>query len=246
MSFISIKMMNPIITSILISKIKNQQSTGFIKFGDGEYFCMNNTYPNGCNIDKDNFTSKKSECLKQAFNYLIQNFSNSIFLGKWHDNWDWAQFLDENLQNSPISWANYHTLLLDGEDMQNKLLLYKTIRNSNLNKIYIGNDNLQNVHSILNINHFVTVSERNWFDNDYDIVLSNVLKTMNSNVSNIVMTSAGMSSKILLADILKSHPNTIVLDFGSAFDYICTGRQSRTWEPPREYLLELLHHFVLN
>jgi hypothetical protein len=235
--------MNPNITSILISKIKNQQSIGFIKFGDGEYFCMNNTYPNGSNIDKDNFTEKKSIALKQAFEYLIHNFSSSVFLGKWHDDWDWNQFLDKN---HPISWADYHTLLLDGEDMKNKLLLYKTIRNSDLNKIYIGNHNLQNVHSILNINHYVVVSEQNWFDNDYDMVLSDVLKIMNSTAPNIVMTSAGMSSKILLVDVLKYHPNTIVLDFGSAFDYICTGRQSRTWEPPREYLLELLHHFVLS
>lgn len=229
----------------LIQKISAKQSIGFIKFGDGEYFCMDNTYPGGYNIDHDSFTSEKGQQLISAFNLFVESFSSTIYLGKWHDDkWDWEQFLEKKGQT--ISWANYHTLLLDGDDMYDKIQLYSVIKHSPLKKIYVGNRFLKRVQVIFNVDVFVQVAENNWFDNDFDHVLQQILNAMENenNNTHIVMTSAGMAAKILLAKILSIHPETIVLDFGSAFDFICTGRQSRTWEPPRNFMLQLLSEFI--
>jgi hypothetical protein len=238
-------MKNAIITKTLREKILSKQPTGFVKFGDGEFFCMAKTYPGGHNIDKDNFTDDKGEKLIHAFNSFLGMNSDSVYLGKWHeDTWDWDQFRRQI--DHVVPWANYHTLLLDGEDMQNKIDLYQAIKLSPLKKIYIGNSRLQRVNVILNVDVFVAVSERNWFDNEYKNVLETVLDHIESatNTPVIVMTSAGMAAKILLADVRSRFPDTIILDFGSAFDFICTGRQSRTWEPPYSYLITLLSPFI--
>lgn len=237
--------MNKNILSLLIQKITAGEPTGFIKFGDGEFFCMDNTYPGGHNVDHDSFTIEKGKQLISAFNTFVNSFSSIIYLGKWHeDHWNWDQFLQQK-QNT-ISWANYHTLLLDGDDMYDKIKLYTTIKNAPLTKIYIGNKYLKRVQVLFNVDKYIEVGERNWFDNDFDFILQQVLETMNNNTNSpcIVMTSAGMAAKILLAEILSKHPQTIVLDFGSAFDFICTGHQSRTWEPPRNFLLQLLSELI--
>lgn len=236
--------MNKNILPMLIQKITSGKPTGFIKFGDGEFFCMDNTYPGSHNIDYDSFTLEKGKQLVSAFNTFVNSFSSNIYLGKWHeDHWDWEQFLQE--KENTISWANYHTLLLDGDEMSEKIELYKTIKYTPLTKIYIGNKFLKRVQVILNVDKYIQVAERNWFDHDFDLILQQVLHEMNNIPSPcIIMTSAGMAAKILLAEILSKHPNTIVLDFGSAFDFICTGRQSRTWEPPRNFLLQLLSECI--
>lgn len=231
------------ILSILIQKISSEEPTGFIKFGDGEYFCMDNTHPGGSNIDRDNFTPEKGRRLIAAFNMFVKHFSFVIYLGKWHeDKWDWHHFLSDNTH---ISWADYHTLLLDGDAMQDKIELYTAIKKSSLKKIYIGNRYLKRVQVLLSTDEYIEVPPNNWFDNDFDRILQQVLHVMEHSSSPcIVMTSAGMAAKILLADIVSRHPKTIVLDFGSAFDLICTGRQSRTWEPPRPFLLQLLSNLI--
>lgn len=227
------------IVEILIEKINKGESTGFVKFGDGEYFCMAQTYPGGHNVDQDNFTEKKGDALKNAFRFFVNDYSNTIFIGKWHsDNWNWNQFLNNDKQT--ISWANYHTLLLDGDNMQQKLELYRTIKLSVLQKIYIGNSSLKDVQQILNVDYFIEIAPQNWFDHDYDNILNKTCNHLSFTQPTIIMTSAGMAAKILLADVLQRYPNTIILDFGSAFDCICRGHPSRTWEPPRRFLLELL------
>lgn len=236
------------IIHILKQKIEKHETTGFIKFGDGEFFCMANTYPGGHNVDRDNFTESKGKRLIEAFNHLVVDCSTTLFIGKWHDDiWDWRQFLND--KGHPIQWADYHTLLLDGVEMDEKIQLYSTIKASPLLKIYVGNPSIHRVQSLLNINYFVAVSYQNWFDHEYDRVLASVIGYIDQNNNNspvMVMVSAGMAAKILLSDILLKFPNTIVLDFGSAFDLICAGRPSRTWEPPRGYLLSLLSPLIDN
>ena len=210
--------------------IENKKPISFSKYGDGEYLCadseihkiQNMQFTQNC--DGDNFTKSLSESLKKSFVYMVENGENA-FLGKWHDI-DVVKYW-ESLTNNKVNWANYHSLLLYDGDI-NIINIYKSIKKATQKKIYICNELLIKSKILLNIDHIVIIPLNNWFDTEFDKVLKKIIHLIGKKDGNhIVMTSCGMSAKVLICELYKLYPKGIYLDIGSGLDTICTKRSTR-------------------
>lgn len=212
------------ITNYLSECIKNKTPVSFSKYGDGEYFAVSGR--DGENCDNDKYTQKLKDKLIESFRYLVKNNDNA-YIGFWND--DHVNFWMNIVDNHDIKWAKYHTIIMDGEESQSeKINLYKTIRFSTLKKIIVCNPLLIKSKILFNIDYVVNISLNNWFDTQYENILSQIRDIMNStNEQFIVITSCGMGAKVLIGNLVMSNPNNIYLDFGSAIDKICTKKNTR-------------------
>ena len=214
------------LTETFIYCIENKKPISFSKYGDGEYFCTNRiNFKNFTkNCDDDNYTKKLSESLKKSFIYMVENGENAFF-GKWHDinvvkYWD-------SLTNNKVNWVNYHSLLLYDGNI-NIMEIYKSIKKAKQKKIYICNELLIRSKILLNIDHIVIIPLNNWFDSKFDEVFKNIINLIGKEDGNhIIMTSCGMSAKVLICQLYKVYPKGIYLDIGSGLDTICTKRSTR-------------------
>jgi hypothetical protein len=212
------------ITDYLRECIEKQIPVSFSKYGDGEVACMLGKW--GANCDGDPYTAKKSEALRNAYVYMINEAPNA-YIGKWHHSNE-THFL-ESLARQPIQWAKYHSMLFDRHDDEKKAELIKTIHRSNTKKIIVCNRNMSKAQQLLRADHIVYVDFQNWFDTSFDRVLNEVKSHMKQDENHIVITCAGMGSKVLIAELTKAFPKGIYLDYGSALDLICTGRSTREY-----------------
>jgi hypothetical protein len=213
----------------IVKYIENSTPFIFLKFGDGEYLCASknfniNNNNNNTNCDNDTYTKKLSNSLNESFKYLVNNTQNTYY-GKWHDSvvsnyW-------ESIVNKPINWVDYWTLLIYCNDI-NKLEIYKTIKNSKQKKIYVCNELIKKVEILLNIDDMVYVPLNNWFDDKFEDILNKIKNIIGKEDEKfILMTSCGMSAKVLVTELYKIYPNGIYLDIGSGLDTICTKRSTR-------------------
>lgn len=212
------------ITNYLSECIENKIPVSFSKYGDGEYLAV--TGEDGANCDNDKYTQKLKNNLVESFKFLVKNNDNA-YIGYW-PNLDYANFWKNIVDNHDIKWANYHTLIMDGNKHTEKINLYKTIRNSNLKKIIVCNPLLIKSKILFNIDHVIHISFNNWFDTQYENILTQIRDIINNtNEQFIVMTCCGMGAKVLISNLIMSNPNNIFLDFGSALDKICTKKDTR-------------------
>ncbi len=228
------------ITDIIINSIKNQTPFSFSKYGDGEFYCANSI--SGSNCDNDMYTDKKRIGLIESFKYMVENNNLNSYIGIWHDI-NQCKFW-ENLTKNPVKWAKYHTIIMDNDETQKKVELYKTIKESTMKKIYICNPLLEKAKILLNIDYMIHIPFNNWFDTQFDHILEQLKNIIEPDIKYIIMTSAGMGSKILICELIKLFPNNIYLDFGSAIDKICTKRTSRGWEPEYDTFITLLKDII--
>ncbi len=232
-------------TRELTKHIRENRPIGFIKLGDGEYYCAN--YHNGHNCDCDNYTPKKGTALIHTFKYINSRLNN-IYFGMWW-NTENKKFW-ENFSHYPVHWTNYHAINIDDHDMnrkdhvlKDKIELFKTIKVSKIKKVYICNELLQKVKLLLNVDKLIHVAPSNWFDTEFDRVLEEAKKEYDEN-GTIFLFSCGMGAKPLIGELFRCFPNAIYLDVGSALDFICTQRNSRgveyTYNDMKEQFQELL------
>lgn len=218
------------IEHLIINSINSKIPISFSKYGDGEYYCAITTNYNYNNCDKDNYTKKLSDAIKNSFKYIVEN-SDNYYIGKWHENDDVSKYW-ESLVNKDVKWANYHTLIdhfNEGEEKtKTKVEIFKTIKNSNLKKIIICNKLLIKSKILLNIDFMFNVPFNNWFDDYFDNLINDIKNTINPNEQYIIMTCCGMSAKVVIAELHKLFPNNIYIDIGSAIDEICTKKNSRS------------------
>lgn len=220
----------------LTNCVVNNIPVVYCKYGDGEYFCATKyikNLPMNDNCDKDTYTRKLSNGINASFKYITEN-SNNCFIGKWF-NPETVNYW-QSITNNPINWANYHTLLFEPSDINNdekfcnKIKVFKAIKSSGKKKIFICNPLLIKAQILLNIDSIVLVPLNNWFDSQFDEILNQVRNLIGQqDGEHIVMTACGMSAKVLIAELHKTHPNGIYLDIGSGLDCICTKRDSRGW-----------------
>jgi hypothetical protein len=142
----------------------------------------------------------------------------------------WEQLVDKD-----VNWAKYHTIIIDNNNDNLKINLYKTIKTSKINKIIVANRFLIKSTLLLNIDTFIEVPSCCWFDDLFDDILEQVKSKINTNEINIIITCCGMGSCVLIGELLKKFPNEIYLDFGSALDIICTKKDTRGWQNINEY-----------
>jgi hypothetical protein len=233
------------ITKHLIKCIKNEEPVKFLKFGDGEFWCVQTC--EGSNCDKDNYSVDKSTQLLKSFKFFADETDNS-YIGCWHDI-NFTSFWS-NIVNNKINWVNYHSIIIGDDDFKNqdilndKIELLKSIKESNLKKIIVCNDLLVKSQILLNIDHVINVPFRNWYDTEFQNILEKTKNMVDIEEKFIFITCCGMSAKILIAELAKIYKNGIYLDFGSALDLLCTKKDSRGREYTYEKLLEITKDII--
>ena len=223
------------ITGHIIECIENSKPVSFLKFGDGEFNCMSRH--NGSNCDGDIYTYKLSNGLIASFKFIVENTNNS-YIGAWHT--DNIKCYYESLVNKPINWCKYHTIIFDKNNDILKAKLYKAIKHSTRKKIILCNKHLIKSEKLLNLDHMVFVPLNNWFDSNFENILNQISNLITEDNNHILITCAGMGSKVLIAELVKKFPNGIYLDFGSALDTICTKHDTRGFKYGYEYFITML------
>jgi hypothetical protein len=220
-----------------IECINNNIPVSFLKYGDSEYICANkynNNITVNMNCDNDLYTIKLSNAIKESFKFMVENASN-LFISNWYNNKQIKNYWT-SLTNKQINWADYNTFIFESHEIIDpsyndifikKIDLYKTIKNCKQKKIMICNYLLIKNKILLNIDNVVIVPINNWFDNKFNDILKEIINLINTNEQYIIMTSCGMSAKVIIAELYKLFPNFIYFDIGSGLDYICTKINSR-------------------
>jgi hypothetical protein len=243
-------------SNFVLECIQNGTPIVFSKYGDGEYLCAvkytkNITHAGNC--DNDTYTVKLSNAINESFKYIVKQ-PNS-FIGKFgmvghfkgtelHDYW-------ENLADGKINWICYHTLIFNAGDVFNdghalpRLKIYKAIKESPRKKIIICNPLMIKMQILLNADHVVLIPFNNWFDDKFDEVLKQVSDLIGTDGNHMVLTSCGMSAKVLVAELHKKYPNGIYIDIGSALDCLCTKRGTRSVLQNYEHLYQRFNEYGL-
>ena len=213
-------------TQELTRRIVANEPCGFIKYGDGEYYAA--IQLPGHNIDRTPYSPLLGEKMVESFKYMTT--IPHLMFGAWHDPLKVDYW--NSLSGAPPNWVNYHTVIIDNLEDPDKMPSYKAIKESRRYKIYVANAEMKKANYLLNNNAHIVVHPSNWFDMDYENVLAAVCTTISkastgASTGAMLLTSAGMGAKPLIADVLRQYPETIVIDIGSALDTICTKRDTR-------------------
>jgi hypothetical protein len=228
------------ITDHLTECVEKEIPVSFSKYGDGEYNCAVGGW--GWNCDNDRYTHQLGTGLKESFKYM-SNHAENAYMGIWHDHKHCSFW--ESLAEKPVKWANYHTILFDKNNEEQKIRLYKAIKASKMKKIIVCNDLLIKSKFLFNANYLVHVPFNNWFEGQFTSILDYIKQLIgDSNRPPLVITCCGMNAKVLICELYKAYPAGIYLDFGSALDLICTKRDSRGREYTYDYLSLLLQELL--
>jgi len=237
------------IATHLAECIRTNQPASFAKFGDGEIICVYGTLtrmlqincqppalpPVGrMNCDHDNYyVPEKAVGLVHAIQYMTNDTSSS-FCGLWDNAQKHAAFWQQFVK-SPIRWANYHSIIIEKEDLvaqndvlKDKIELYRTIQQSTRTKIVICNRLLAKAELLLKADYMHYVPTSNWFAeiHNYIKTITEYLKEKGDEYP-IIMTMAGMGAKVILYELMKVYPKAVCIDIGSGLDILCTKRRSR-------------------
>lgn len=242
----------PQVADYLTYCINTKTPVCFLKYGDGEYQCARRF--RGKNCDADPYTAALSNGVISSFKYLSQQ--KNVLIGGWHSGDDVCNFWQNLAAPRQITWVNYHTIIIDVKDittnrveLDKKIAFFKAIQETSIPKIIVCNELLQRAAAFLKTDKMIHVPLRNWFDTHSGTILSQIVSEIEargggSGAPAIVMFAAGMSSKVLIAELHKLFPQNIYLDFGSALDLLCTRRDSRgrgySYETLCENLAEIL------
>jgi len=131
-------------------------------------------------------------------------------------------------------------MIVDRDDWHDKLQIYKTIKYSNLNKIYVCNRLLQRIEILLDTS-IIEIGMRTWYREEYENIKQQIKEKM-TDKCNIILTSGGMASKVLIADLMLEKEG-IYIDIGSALDLIASKKDSRGYmhyDEMKQYFSDIL------
>jgi hypothetical protein len=206
-----------------INFIKLNKPFVFAKFGDGEYNAALNF--RGSNCDGTPYSNKLGNGIIQAFKYLSE-FDNA-YIGKWPGN---VSEYFKSLVDKTINWADYNIFIFRNlEQFKNEqFAFFKAVKESNREKIYVCNNSMvNNSKELLNIDKHIVIDSINWFESNYNTTLNELKNSVKDPNNLLILTSAGMGAKILIADLKKIYPNAIIIDLGSAMDLVFGNRKTR-------------------
>lgn len=245
----------------LIDYIKNDKQIIFLKYGDGEVECMkvtdenNNMISYGQNCDNDKYFPELSYELKEAFIYFVNYHTyQNVHIGKWHSRNE-SDYLSKyyyeyqnkkNYVNKIIPYTNYHLVMNDKINLQNNSIyqFVKSIKyKENSIKIVVSNIQNQLLKDLFSSHYFVETPSSSLYLKIEDIEKSikNIIEKY-SNQKIILLTSCGLSAKVLIYRLLKIYDTQLsAIDLGSSFDLLCKKRITRTYQ--NEYSYETIYNY---
>jgi len=224
-------------TQQLTSYIQQNIPCMFVKYGDGEYYAA--MFCDGGNCDGTPYTKNLGSKVRESFIYNSQQ--KNAMIGEWHSmlNKPFWEGLDPAIRD--VQWVDFHTVLIDQTTSNaDKLLLFSAIQDSSRKKIYIANGTMTRAKDFFNIQTHVVINPSNWFDTEYESVFAEASSAIEDDSNTLVLISAGMGGKYLLSELHKKHPNAIYIDIGSGFDMLCAKRNSRSYNPPYNWICSYL------
>ena len=217
--------------------IKNKINFSFIKFGDGEFYCMMGE--TGANCDQHVYSQELGTKLINAWNFFSTTNIKNVFIAEWGDqpgSFGVPQNIvpQKNINNPVYCFLNSllkqkdthnfnlvnFEILLQNTLTKQKYNFFKSIKESNRKKIFIGPERLNQVCNFLNIDSHIQVPLPNSF-NKYDLILEHCIQRVYNDC--IFIFSSGMPTKSLIADLLKYKSDITCLDAGSGFDSLFVG-----------------------
>jgi hypothetical protein len=194
-----------------IDALKTNQAFTYAKYGDGEYLCA--IKRPGQNCDNTKYTEKLSNAVIKSYKYLAPQ--SNCYIGRWTDGKVDAFF--ERIVKP--NWRDYSQFIFfNKKEFYEKLDLFRSIKQATQQKIYCCNADNAKAAPIFNIDTCVIVHPSDWFESTYEAVLAETKAAVINPDSVIILTSAGMGAKPLMADLRQCYPNAILIDIGSAFD----------------------------
>ena len=214
-------------TLSLCDRLKKNEQTIFVKYGDGEISCMIGIQ--GHNCDNDPYTPALRSGLIQSLLYYIQH--PNAYVGKWHGLEGQAQMqqlLQMFVSGEQPKWVDYH-LVMNDDTAFTKPSMYtflETIQNLNRKKIIFTNAANHRMMDLFKAQAHIVVPPNNWFK-DFEQYLEQLEKEMTDNC--VLFTAAGQGSKVMIAFLTAKYPTLSCVDIGSSFDFICQKQKSRAW-----------------
>lgn len=224
--------------SILFSElIKNEITFYFEKWGDGEYYCIHDMKDKKyLNCDGDNYTNKiKNDLLETLIN---TEYSHNHYIGEWPYHKNIYNFY----HRYKLNFVNYHKFMFLEGDYEEKINIFKNIKNSKLKKIYVCNKDLSiKLKDLLNIDTFIIVPFKNWYDEKGQYYLNLLKKELKDNKKHIILFSSGQTDHIFINKIKKYKPNNIMISIGSGFDWYCLDKKTRSQELTKEEYISYIN-----
>ena len=221
-------------THDLATLIEKDEPCLFAKYGDGEFDSTRNC--SGVNIDGTPYSTKLRTMLLDSLQ--IYKGKKNIFIGSVEEEY-WERILGFSLQ-----WSIYFTIIIHDYDIKDHLRLWKAIQQNTRKKIYIANDLMGKACHFFKIDKHIIIDRHRWFEDSFETVLQSVKNEIVDDSATMILTSGGMGAKPLLSKLYEEFPNAIYLDIGSAFDLICTGNQTRSWNIEYSKMVDYLQEIV--
>jgi len=210
-----------------------------VKFHDGEILNMLTNNESETNCDGSNYYRVLGDDLIKAYIYFLHK--KDAYINSWPISFEILEKMQSDFKdvfdNSKFLYSNMLVQKLPLKQQQ--ITFFKAIKNSNRHKLYISNkEMIQALCPLLNISNAIIIPEINCFlqkERIVQLVLNQVQPNM------IVLVSAGMCAKVLIAELSKLKPNVIYLDIGSTFDGLV--KQSRDYNSVPGYKEALLETY---
>ena len=197
----------------IVAHLKDGQRAIFTKFGEDEANCAR--------FDRDG--PVLGERLRKAFVALCK--MPITYLGRCQHAPEvdfFSNLLREDASEDAVPWVDYH-----GEGFQQRADLHRLasyLIDTKEPKLFVGNRNNFRLNYFFRTAFFVEVPEGAWFDDHYE-ELFETLRAMIAKMEGdgwkpIVLTSAGLATKVLIAELAPEFPTTSFLDVGSSFDLL--------------------------
>ena len=218
-----------------IEKIKNDERFIFVKYGDGEFYCMNNVC--GTNCDNDVYCPELNNALVESFYNLIKISKNeNVYIGKYLEYHTLRFYLAlcyiQYKNTLSIPFVDYHICLthFDYNKNHNMFNIVKYIQKSKRYKIVISNiNNLYHKH-IFKGDIFIEVPKNSWFINGYyDSIYNKIKDVIKEHPYALILISAGMGSKVIAANLFQEFKEISIIDIGSGFDLLSQKKITRDY-----------------
>jgi hypothetical protein len=195
----------------------------YTKFGDGEIICILKTFKEGeSNCDYQYYSDNLSESLIQSLRFYSDK--KNVYIGEWDFgdlcHFGFADFVIKN--ELKLNFVPYSLLLhIETDEIActplSELRIFYDALKSRVNKVYVCPSKLNAAKDFLNCD-IVNIKENDAFS-EYERIKDELLQSD----YDVFMYSAGLMSKVLIADLMKAKPNTTHIDIGSGLDNLFIG-----------------------